>query len=209
LKEFCLHDDLNCTSVRNGILTIYCEITGSRIKIIEQSLSNDLKITFDNQKFSDLTLVVEEQEICVHKVILASRSSVFATMLESDMIEKHSNKVDITDIDYETMKLALMYIYTGNLPASFWPRADKYALDGLKYTCGVFLSKALTVENAFETLVLADLYKDSNLKTNALNFIAKNFADVMTDMEGFKLIMEKHPQLLEEFLCLVGHKTQI
>lgn len=212
--EFLDHEDLSCKTVQNGILTIHCEVTPTKTEINEQSISNDLQLTFNNQKFSDLTLVVEEQQIRVHKVILASRSSVFATMLESDMIEKASNRVEITDIDYETMKLALLYIYTGNVEnmndevaRKLLIPADKYALDGLKTTCGEFLREALTVENAFETLVLADLYTVGGLKTTALNFIAKNFGDVMDDETGLKLITEKHSHLLREFVCLVGHKT--
>ena len=48
--------------------------------------------------FSDVTLVVEGQEICAHKAILAAHSPVFKAMFEHKMSESLEGKVMIDDI---------------------------------------------------------------------------------------------------------------
>ena len=50
---------------------------------------------------------------------VVSRSEVFAAMLRHEFLEKQNSRVDVKEIDGETMELLLSYIYTGqvyNLP---------------------------------------------------------------------------------------------
>ena len=43
------------------------------------------------------------------------RSEVFAAMLRHEFLEKQNSRVDVKEIDGETMELLLSYIYTGQV----------------------------------------------------------------------------------------------
>ncbi|XP_031781837.1 speckle-type POZ protein-like A [Nasonia vitripennis] len=192
---------------------VVCEITYRRkaaeakksdtTSLDVSSLSNDLKLLFETEKFSDLTIVVEQQEFHVHKAILASRSPVFLAMLENDMAEKQNNRVDIADVDYETMHHVLLYAYTGKvekleLAGKLLGPADKYALDTLKNTCAEALANDLTVENVVKTLVLANLYRVGELKKKALEFMGRHFHEV-TQTAGFESLLKPNSDLFKTF----------
>lgn len=114
-----------------------------QFKVPECKLSDDLGILFESQRFSDVTLCVNEREFQAHKAILAgmfyprlyfylyairyatyiflrrlfkARSPVYAAMFEHEMEERKHNRVDITDVDHEVMREMLRFIYTGKAP---------------------------------------------------------------------------------------------
>ncbi len=126
----------------NGSLTIYCEIEASRKEqdlsgrskcvrdqlsaASEDQLAKDLEELFANMKFTDVTLLLRGgRQFQVHKSILATRSPVFAAMLEHPTKEKLSDVVEITDIEPEVFQV-LRYIYTAQLPRK---RLDEIAAE--------------------------------------------------------------------------------
>ena len=50
-----------------------------------------------------------------HKNVLAGRSSVFDAMFTHDMEENRSSRVDIQDLDGETVHDMIIYIYSGKV----------------------------------------------------------------------------------------------
>ena len=48
-----------------------------------------------------------------------SRSAVFDRMLDQDMMETQTGEVDIFDVDPETLKRMLEFIYTGQVVLTF------------------------------------------------------------------------------------------
>ena len=79
------------------------------------SLSGDLGDAFKSSDFTDMTIVCDKREFHCHKFMLAARSEVFAAMLRHEFLEKQSSRVDVKEIDAETMSLLLNYIYTGRV----------------------------------------------------------------------------------------------
>ncbi|VDP10438.1 unnamed protein product [Soboliphyme baturini] len=197
-------------------LTIFCEvsvvadtvnITGqssaSQLHIPECRLSDDLGALFESQQFTDCTLFVQGKEFRVHKSILAARSAVFAAMFEHEMEEKKRNRVLITDVDADVLHEMLRYTYTGRAPSldrmadHLLAAADKYALERLKVMCEHALCAGLTIDNACDTLILADLHSAEQLKQQAMDFINAHASDVM-DTSGWKTLVHKYPHLLAE-----------
>ena len=78
-----------------------------------------------------------------HKVILGARSPVFNAMFVHNMTESQEKKIDIEDLDIETVKDMLKYMYAGKIENlnTRSPRlleaADKYQLSELKEICEV------------------------------------------------------------------------
>ncbi|XP_044762351.1 speckle-type POZ protein B isoform X2 [Coccinella septempunctata] len=197
-------------------LTIFCEvsvvadsvnISGQsntiQFKVPECRLSDDLGLLFENQKFSDVTLSVSGREFQAHKAILAARSPVFQAMFEHEMEERKHNRVDILDVDHEVLREMLRFIYTGKasnlekMADDLLAAADKYALERLKVMCEEALCTNLSVDNAAEILILADLHSADQLKAQAIDFINTHATDVM-DTPGWKSMIQTHPHLIAE-----------
>ena len=70
---------------------------------------------FTNGKFADCCITCEGRTFKCHKNILAGRSSVFDAMFTHDMEENRSSKVDIQDLDGETVHDMIVYVYSGKV----------------------------------------------------------------------------------------------
>ncbi|PIO41026.1 hypothetical protein AB205_0193970 [Aquarana catesbeiana] len=75
--------------------------------------------------------------------------------------------------------------------------AKQYALERLKVMCEEALCSNLSVENAAEILILADLHSADQLKTQAVDFINYHASDVM-ETSGWKSMVVSHPHLVAE-----------
>ena len=161
-------------------------------------------LNFDSNeisKFSDVTLVASPKgdsspstsqapvEFFAHKVILASKSPIFAKMFEHQMQESVNNHVVIDDIDPEVLKEMLVYTYIDQtskieeMADDLLYMADKYQLDHLKALCEQHLTCSLQVNNASRIVQLAFTHNAPQLRKNALKFIAKNAAEVRATEE--------------------------
>ncbi|KAL6972510.1 hypothetical protein U1Q18_042339 [Sarracenia purpurea var. burkii] len=94
--------------------TIVCEIMIETTFCEDRCLSNDFGYLLKNQLFTDTVILVGEKKYPVHKVILASRSSVFAAMFAHDTIEKEG-VVQIEGMNEDVVEEMLHYIYTGKV----------------------------------------------------------------------------------------------
>jgi speckle-type POZ protein len=197
-------------------LTIFCEVSvvadsvnisgqsnAVQFKVPECKLSEDLGALFESQRFSDITLNVNGVEFQAHKAVLAARSPVFAAMFEHEMEERKHNRVEITDVETEVLREMLRFIYTGRslnldkMSDDLLAAADKYALDRLKVMCEESLCSGLSVENAADVLILADLHSADQLKAQAIDFINIHATEVMETV-GWKSMVHSHPHLIAE-----------
>ena len=79
----------------------------------------------ESGKHTDVTFLVDGQEVKAHKAILVAHSTVFAAMFEHECVEKRDGKVKITDISLEALKQLLRYMYTGKV---CWTEDREYEL---------------------------------------------------------------------------------
>ncbi len=139
----------------------------------------------NNEKFWDTEISVGEKKFKVHKAILASVSEVFYKMFESEMQEKTTGVVEISDIDSAVMSDLLTYAYTGTAPhieqhaKELLIAADKYCMESLTNTCIEYLESTMSSENVAEILLLADsIPTGTQLKSKCINYIRTNFSSV-------------------------------
>ncbi|XP_065205324.1 speckle-type POZ protein-like [Planococcus citri] len=205
-KEFLKKDDIFRNNLLIGnALTIMFEIEFSAVhgdaikKTVHEcikpklfpdlpacNLKKNLRQMLKRGEFSDVTLISnDDKEFPAHKNILMANSPVFATMFKHDMKERRLNRVEIDDMDAETVYQLLRYIYTGKckslkkVPADLLAAADKYGLDRLKLMCAEELGATISVDNAASILALADLYDVKELKNEAIKFISLKPARVL------------------------------
>lgn len=109
---------------------------------VDMPLSCDLGQLLGNKTFSDAKLIVDNNEIPVHKAILAARSNKFNDIFTYMTEQQQENGIEITDVTDNMMRKLLHYIYTGRIDQFYGTRvgevssaADKYALRGLQKIC--------------------------------------------------------------------------
>ncbi|KAG5671344.1 hypothetical protein PVAND_001547 [Polypedilum vanderplanki] len=184
-------------------------------KTLERSekLRNYTKLLNSND-FSDFTCISSDgKEFPIHCCILAAESPVFEKMLKADMSENKSKIVKIEDVDGDTFLELLRFIYTKevenlkNVASSLIYAAEKYEINELKKLCTESLIENLTVDNALETLVLADRFNEKTLLCECLQFIINNF-DAINDedweridsklmLKMMKAIEKKYEKIIE------------
>lgn len=145
-----------------------------------ESLYRDFSKLLDEGPNHDVEFAVGDQTIKAHKNILCSRSNVFASMLQSNMVEGKTGRVDIQDMDATHFQQFLRCLYTGMLPEltvdsafQFYEASDKYSVDAMKKQCADFLMDNLSAENACDILVLSDQHSDTDFKNSIMEYIIK------------------------------------
>ncbi|KAF6212951.1 hypothetical protein GE061_010664 [Apolygus lucorum] len=134
--------------------------------------------------FTDVIFLVGDSKLKAHKAVLASSSIVFQTMFESQLEESRSNEVTITDVEAEVFSDFLDYVYLRGAHSvtkhlrQMVMLADKYDIKSLSSLCDSKIAESLTRENAFDALLIADLYRRTNLKRKVMSFVKNeiNFA---------------------------------
>lgn len=161
-------------------------------KLLKDSVMTDVAITTSSNTFMAHKAVLsgEYSSSCFsigfrkvfYKMIIAlllfvARSSVFAAMFSTNMLEKEMNSVEIPDFDDDVVKAMLEYLYTGETellaerPTDLLQVAEKYDLPGLKEDCEYTIADNLNIDNAAEVLVMAHIYNANVLKPRVIDYI--------------------------------------
>ncbi|XP_055941844.1 speckle-type POZ protein B-like [Argiope bruennichi] len=163
----------------------------------------DMKSMYKDGIFSDMELRTSTQSFPVHKNILSVRSPVFRRMFSNDMKEVNIGCVDITDLEDDTVRRMIQYIYTDSLEdlqlenaIKLYVAADKYEILSLRSRCSSFLRDNLCLNKACDILVVADLYHDEDLKTAVQDYMLK-YDEVFCSQE-WNLIMDTNLKLAAE-----------
>ncbi|KAK4470078.1 hypothetical protein MN116_006542 [Schistosoma mekongi] len=174
-------------------------VTNQTVKCSSMGSSNSNNSAVNGTSNSSVVL----RQFEAHKAILAARSPVFAAMFGHGMEESRANRVEITDMEPDTVAEVLRYIYTGQvvgmnrLAHELLAAADKYQLERLKIMCEEALVESLSVENACDIFGLADMHNAEQLKAHTLEFIMLHAHDVC-ETEGYEQLVRHRPRLLNE-----------
>ncbi|KAF8771039.1 Speckle-type POZ protein-like like protein [Argiope bruennichi] len=190
----------------NDTLTLKCEFSFStdiEYEAIEDSEFGDISVhknqfrkipsaledmicLYKEGILCDLKLRTETETFNVHKTVLCARSSVFKSMFTTDMREKTTDCVTIEDLDAETVRLMLMFLYSDRLEdmnleqaKSLYFAADKYNIVALKYKCSDFLKSNLQPPKSCDLLLLSDMHQDEELKKYVQEFIINNHEEIL------------------------------
>ncbi|KAJ8669864.1 hypothetical protein QAD02_001123 [Eretmocerus hayati] len=177
----------------NDKLMIMCVIYGlDTTESHHRLLKLDGYGTFlNNEKLSDVNIVVGNKIIHAHKFVLVNGSKVFAAMFDHNMTENEEGIVKIDDVEYDVMFEILRYMYTGKVERivhktkELFVAADKYDLSDLKKTCRKYLCMNLCPDNFFDYLKFSELHEVTELTETAETFFSSRGGEV-TDLQNFK-----------------------
>jgi speckle-type POZ protein len=160
---------------------------------------------------ADVTLLCGDERLKAHRLVLCTRSPVFAAQLRTGPLQADASAVPVPpEITPQTLRRLLHFVYTDNLkPASYKEAthllnaADHYGLRRLFGICERTLCAALSANNVAETLTLADQHGAAALKGAALLFMAKN-AVAVTATPGWAHLQTSRPALITEALLTLA-----
>jgi len=177
-----------------------------------KDIASDWRAMWRSSLDSDVVLRVGENELRAHRLVLVTRSPVFARMLsvESKMAEASSGVVKIEDVDCDTMDILCEFMYTdvvreGGLcwddpeaAGNLLQAAAKYEVSGLVRQCAAKVSQTLTIDSAAEWLILASQIgpQAEILKERCLRFISRHLSEVQVT-EGWQRLMQNQRVLTE------------
>ncbi|GIY22802.1 TD and POZ domain-containing protein 3 [Caerostris extrusa] len=167
-------------------------------------LKRNIELMLHESVLCDVKLRTGAETFPAHWFILSAQSPVFRAMFESDMKEKAQDCIHIEDVDADTVRRLLLYMYTDACEDLQWESAsqlyaaaDKYQILSLKNECSSFLKTNLDAANVCEALMIADLHHDEHLKSASSEFILKHDKKIFNSDE-WKRVIRSNGQLAAE-----------
>jgi len=143
-----------------------------------------------DESLSDLTLIVGEEKIPVHRMVLCAWSETFRAMLDkgSAWAEASEKELEVNlddEQECEHFKQILEYMYTGSTDfidsknvVPLIALSNYYAIDALKEVCGQLLGDNLSEDNVFYMLDIVEKYNCTELAKICGSFLASTFSDM-------------------------------
>ncbi|KAF8788881.1 Protein roadkill like protein [Argiope bruennichi] len=139
----------------------------------EADLCHDMTRFFQSRsKNANVKIRAGGKILKAHKEILAARSPVFSAMLSTSMKEKMLNIIDIEDLNLQTMKNFLKFLYSGSFKnymkwkgvRNLYLAADKYFALSLCRMCSRKLASCASVGNCEQLRILSNIFEDKELQ---------------------------------------------
>ena len=169
-----------------------------------ENLENSAGKLYAEKDFADVKIVCDKKTFAFHKAVLSCQSKVFKTMIgNKSLTEKQAEVMEINENDFnsDTMEQVLFYFYHGSVQdieminTALLRAADKYEAIGLMDMCAKYLESILSLENALDILVSAELTNQKALFDSAAKFVRKNQGK-MKQTGAYNEMLEKDPKFI-------------
>lgn len=154
-------------------------------------------VLFNKPLFSDVKFIVDGKPVYAHRCLLYTRSEYFQNMFRSNMREAMESEIVISEVPYEVFLGVIEFLYSGKveemdekLAMELLKAADMYQIEGLQKICVGKVEDAVTVENAAMVCQVAEMHKSLRLKQYCINFISRNFREVIHTESFLRLMGE-------------------
>ena len=159
-------------------------------------------------KFSDVILVVDEQNFHVHRAILAFGSPVFERMFKSEFKEKWKNEIPLPDKKASEFEEFLLHIYPSGKERAITTEncdfllklAHEYQMAAIVERCEDFMVskvKAKPNDSILEDLVIAQTYKLEKLK---LASVQRSHSLRLGELKSDKTYEQIEPENLKKIM---------
>ncbi|XP_029112971.1 kelch-like protein 3 isoform X2 [Scleropages formosus] len=175
-------------------------------------LMNDLR---SRRMLCDVLLLAEDVEIPAHRVVLASCSPYFCAMFTGDMSESKAHQVEIRDVDGQTLRKLVDYIYTAEIEVTednvqvLLPAASLLQLMDVRQACCDFLRTQLHPTNCLGIRAFADLHACTQLLGQAHAYAEQHFSEVMLSEEFLGLSLQQVCSLISSDKLTVSTEEKV
>mmetsp|Transcript_19645 Transcript_19645/g.55240 ORF Transcript_19645/g.55240 Transcript_19645/m.55240 type:complete len:511 (+) Transcript_19645:290-1822(+) len=178
--------------------------TEVNIDIPVSSLVADLRGYLNEQKFSDVTFIVEGKPVYAHK-LLCMRCSYFRAMFEGQMREAQQKTITINSVSHRVFLALLEYLYTDEVEISLdiamdlFVAADQFGVERLKRLCEKKILISINIDSAATILQAANMHIAHGLRQSCMDFILRNF-DAVSKTAAFEEMGRSNVELVFEIL---------
>ena len=119
----------------------------------------DLRSLFQQDELTDVMLAADGQPIPCHRVLLAAASTFFHDKFVTHPESLEHNLLDIEDVDYDTLRSIVSFIYSGRLALTvgktekLLPDSVSLQLPELSNVCKDFLVRAADTDTSACTAI--------------------------------------------------------
>ncbi|KAK2838590.1 hypothetical protein Q7C36_013404 [Tachysurus vachellii] len=173
---------------------------------------NDLR---SRKMLCDVLLVAAEEEIPAHKLVLASCSPYFCAMFTGEMSESKATCVEIRDVDGQTLRKLVDYIYTAEIEVTednvqvLLPAASLLQLMEVRQVCCEFLQAQLHPTNCLGIRAFADLHTCTELYSQSHAYAEQHFSEVMLGEEFMSLSLQQVCSLISSDKLTVSTEEKV
>ena len=176
----------------------------SEMKNLRENLDTFAGKLYAEKDFADVKIVCNEKTFACHKAVLSCQSEVFKTMIRNkSLTEKQAEVMEINENDFnsDTMEQVFFYFYHGSVQdtkminTDLLRAADKYEAIGLMDMCANYLESNLSLENALDVLVTAELTNQKALFDSAAKFVWKKQGKTKKN-GAYNEMLEKDPKFI-------------
>nr|XP_002187183.4 kelch-like protein 3 isoform X1 [Taeniopygia guttata] len=163
----------------------------------------------------DVVIVAESVEMEAHRVVLAACSPYFCAMFTGDMSESKAKKIEIKDVDGQTLRKLIDYIYTAEIEVTeenvqvLLPAASLLQLMDVRKNCCDFLQSQLHPTNCLGIRAFADVHACSELLQQANAYAEQHFPEVMLGEEFLSLSLDQVCSLISSDKLTVSSEEKV
>jgi hypothetical protein len=182
------------------------------------ALVNDFGRLVNQPDMSDVTFIIEGQEVHAHRAILAVRSEYFRALLFNGLMRESVaagaavNPITLSDVSHSVFLKVLEYLYTDSIQGvtlelgmHLLIASEQFMLDRLKALCEDLIRREIGVHNAINILVVSHQHNAMGLKEIALGFILENLQQ--KDIQSGLSELKSEPDLLVEIIQLSSKQS--
>jgi len=225
------HNDLKNPAkllLKDDVLVLYMKITIrgeektiTKISPIESSVNEDVEMAelcgrmvemWRRHELTDVVVNCGTEIFHCHRLVLAARSPVLKAMFVKNEKEGVENIIDVSELDVETAKDMIRYMYTGTVKdlkfkaTRLLEAANKFNLPQLKIMAERNIIFNLSIHQALDLFLLADIHNAEDLRIAAKQMIVNN-CSVVVEQEGWKDKLENHTSLMFEIFEAMANTT--
>lgn len=147
------------------------------------TIISDFQAMINDSTLSDVTFLVEGQQVYAHKLMLM-RCSYFRALFLGEMMESRLATIRIEQVPYHIFLSVLEYLYTDHLRISLnnamdlFEAADLFCIPRLKTMCEKRMLQSISVENAASIFLASDMHSATALRQKTKKYILSHFEEV-------------------------------
>ncbi|CAO2596235.1 Kelch-like protein 3 [Lemmus lemmus] len=167
------------------------------------------------QLLCDVMITAEDVEIEAHRVVLAACSPYFCAMFTGDMSESKAKKIEIKDMDGQTLSKLIEYMYTAEIEVTeenvqvLLPAASLLQLMDVRQNCCDFLQSQLHPTNCLGIRAFADVHTCTDLLQQANAYAEQHFPEVMLGEEFLSLSLDQVCSLISSDKLTVSSEEKV
>ncbi|XP_039668719.1 kelch-like protein 3 isoform X4 [Perca fluviatilis] len=175
-------------------------------------LMNDLR---SKKMLCDIQLVAGSVEVPAHRVVLASCSPYFYAMFTGDMSESKAHQVEIREVDGQTLRKLVDYIYTAEIEVTeenvqvLLPAASLLQLMDVRQVCCEFLQSQLHPTNCLGIRAFADVHTCTQLLDQSHAYAEQHFTEVVQGEEFMGLSLQQVCSLISSDKLTVSTEEKV